>query len=97
MKQAHLFVPSPKWFRSDHVSLGDVVLFFLDTHMKSTGTVWHYGLVTNVSGLTLTIEYTVPPSNTKKSLARAKRDVVRIAHETELDFNTEAHASRVCS
>ena len=97
MKQIHLFVPSPKWFHSDHVSLGDVVLFFLDTHMKSTGTVWHYGLVTNVSGLTLTIEYTVPPSNTKKSLARAKRDVVRIAHETELDFNTEAHASRVCS
>ena len=97
MKQIHLFVPSPKWFHSDYVGVGDVVLFFLDTHMKSTGTTWHYGLVTNVSGLTLTLEYTVPPSNTKKSLMRSKRDVVRIAHEAELDFNTEAHALRVCS
>ena len=97
MKQIHLFVPSPKWFHSDYVGVGDVVLFFLDTHMKSTGTTWHYGLVTNVSGLTLTLEYTVPPSNTKKSLMRSKRDVVRIAHEAELDFNTEAHALRLCS
>ena len=97
MKQIHLFVPSPKWFHSDYVGVWDVVLFFLDTHMKSTGTTWHYGLVTNVSGLTLTLEYTVPPSNTKKSLMRSKRDVVRIAHEAELDFNTEAHALRVCS
>ena len=97
MKQIHLFVPSPKWFHSDYVGVGDVVLFFLDTHMKSTGTTWHYGLVTNVSGLTLTLEYTVPPSNIKKSLMRSKRDVVRIAHEAELDFNTEAHALRLCS
>ena len=72
-----------------------MVLFFLDTHMKSMGTTWHYGLVTNVSGLTLTLEYTVPPSNTKKSLMRSKDS--RIAHEAELDFNTEAHALRVCS
>ena len=97
MKQIHLFVPSPKWFHSDYVGVGDVVLFFLDTHMKSTGTTWHYGLVTNVSGLTLTLECTVPPSNTKKSLMHSKRDVVRIAHEAELDFNTEAHALRLCS
>ena len=97
MKQIHLFVPSPKWFHSDSVQQGDVVLFFLGTHMKATGTVWHYGLVTSVSGLTLTIEYTVPPSNTKKSLTRGMRDVVRIAHETELDFNSEAHALRICS
>lgn len=97
VKQIHLFVPTPKWFHSDKVQKGDVVLFFLSTHMKATGTVWHYGLVVDVQGLTLTVEYTVPPSNTKKSLTRSKRDVVRIAHETELDFNTEAHALRIAS
>jgi len=95
-RQLHLFVPSPKWFHSDDVQIGDVVLFFLSEHMKASGTTWHYGMVTAISGLTLTIEYTVPPSNTKKSLQRSKRDVIRIASESELDFNSEAHALRSC-
>lgn len=95
LKQLHLFIPSPKWFDTDHVAVGDVVLFFIETQFKSTGTVWHYGLVTQVDGLRLTIEYTVPPSNTKKSLERSKRDVVRIAPESELDFNSSAHAMRM--
>lgn len=94
-KQLHLFVPTPKWFKTNKVATGDIVLFFLDVHMKSTGTTWHFGLVVAVSGLTLTIEYTVPPSNLKKSLKRSRRDVVRLAHESELDFNTELHALRI--
>jgi hypothetical protein len=95
LRQLHLFVPSPKWFKTDQVATGDIVLFFLETHMKSTGTTWHFGLVVAVSGLTVTIEYTVPPSNNKKSLQRSRRDVVRLAHESELDFNTELHALRI--
>ncbi len=35
LKQAHLFVPCPKWFRSDDVNAGDVVLFFVEPAMKS--------------------------------------------------------------
>jgi len=97
VKQLHLFVPSPKWFTSDQIKDGDIVLFFMDVHFKSANTKWHYGWVIAVADLTLTIEYTVPPSDTKKSIQRSKRDVVRIAHESELDFNTEVHAQRVFS
>jgi hypothetical protein len=35
LKQAHLFVRCPKWFRYDDVNAGDVVLFFVEPEIKS--------------------------------------------------------------
>jgi len=93
MKQAHLFVPRSKWFTSDEVAVGDIVLFFFESQLKSTR--WHYALVKEVKGHRLILEYTLSPSDTKKLIERSKRDVVRIACEGELDFNTSAHAQRV--
>ena len=93
LKQAHLFVPRSKWFTSDDVAVGDIVLFFLESQLKSTR--WHYALVKEVRGHRLILEYTLSPSDTKKLIERSKRDVVRIACEDELDFNTNAHAERV--
>lgn len=93
LKQAHLFVPRSKWFTSSDVAVGDIVLFFLESQLKATK--WHYALVKEVKGHRLTLEYTLPPSDTKKLIERSKRDVVRIACEDELDFNTNAHAQRV--
>jgi hypothetical protein len=56
LKQAHLFVPRPNWFRSDDVNAGDVVLFFVETELKSAR--WHYALVKEVKGRRLILEYT---------------------------------------
>jgi hypothetical protein len=93
LKQAHLFVPRPKWFRSDDVNAGDVVLFFVEPELKSAR--WHYALVKEVKGRRLILEYTNPPSDSKKLIERSKRDVVRVAHEDELDFNTMSHVQRL--
>jgi hypothetical protein len=59
--------------------------------------IWHYGVVVAIDGLRLTIEYTLPPSVTRKLIERSKRDVVRIAGEDELDFNTESHFKKLVS
>ena len=95
LKQLHLLIPSPKWFKRDQIEVGDIVLFFVETQIKSTSTLWHYGIVLSVQGHRLLIEYTLPPSNTKKEIERSKRDVVRIASEAELDFNSSSHAQRI--
>jgi hypothetical protein len=73
-KQAHLFVPRPKWFRSDDVNVGDVVLFFVEQELKSSR--WHYALVKEVKGRRLILEYTNPPSDSKKLIEKSKRDMV---------------------
>ncbi len=96
LKQLHLFIPRPKWYDSDNVYVNDVVLFFIEeSPMKRRSMHWHYGVVVAIDGQRLTIEYTLPPSTTRKSVQRSKRDVVRIASEDELDFNSESHYRRL--
>jgi hypothetical protein len=98
LKQLHLFVPKAKWYKTDEIFVGDIVLFFIDESlMKKRSMHWHYGVVTAIDGLRLTLEYTLPPSMNRKSLQRSKRDVVRIASEEELDFNSESHFLRLMS
>jgi hypothetical protein len=75
------------------VNAGDVVLFFVEPELKSAR--WHYALVKEVKGRRLILEYTNPPSDSKKLIERSKRDVVRVAHEDELDFNTMSHVQRL--
>ena len=96
LKQLHLFIPRPKWYNSDEVKVGDVVLFFLEeAPFKRRSMHWHYGLVLAVDGQKLTLEYTLTSGPTRKSVQRSKRDVVRIASEDELDFNSESHFHRL--
>jgi hypothetical protein len=98
LKTLHLFVPRPKWYESDDVFVHDIVLFFIDdSPIKQRSMIWHYGVVVAIDGLRLTIEYTLPPSVTRKLIERSKRDVVRIAGEDELDFNTESHFKKLVS
>ena len=95
-KQMHLLIPKPKWFTSDKVNVGDIALFFIDENlMKTRNQVWKYGLVTAISGQRITLEYTTQNSFTKKFIERSKRDIVRIASENELDFNSRSHKNRV--
>ena len=90
-KRVHLLIPRSKWFTSDSIFVNDICLFFLDDcSFKSRCVSWHYGRVTAISGIRLTIEYT-SGSGTKKLLERSKRQVVRIASEDELNFNTKSH------
>ena len=92
VKQIHLFIPKSKWFTSDQVFLGDLVMFFIgESELKPRSQVWHYGRVVEINGKRLTLEYTLFPSNTKKLIERSKRDVVRIASEDELCFNSKDH------
>ncbi len=96
LKQLHLFIPRPKWYNTDDVSVDDIVLFFIEeSSMKKRSMHWHYGVVAAIDGQKLTIEYTLPPSATRKSVQRSKRDVVRICSEDELDFNSESHFRRL--
>jgi hypothetical protein len=96
VKQIHLFIPKSKWFSSDEVFLGDLVIFFIgESELKLRSQVWHYGRVVEISGKRLTLEYTLYPSDTKKLIERSKRDVVRIASEDELCFNSKAHKDKV--
>jgi hypothetical protein len=95
-KQMHLLIPKPKWFTSDKLNVGDIALFFIDENlMKTRNQFWKYGLVTAISGQRITLEYTTQNSFTKKSIERSKRDIVRIASENELDFNSRSHKNRV--
>ncbi len=59
-----MFVPRLKWFRSDDVNAGDVVMFFVEQELKSAR--WHYALVKEVKGHRLIHEYTNPTSDSKK-------------------------------
>ena len=96
VKQIHLLVPKPKWFKTSHVSVGDIVLFFIEENLlKSRNQFWKYGIVTSISGSRLTIQYTTQNSFAKKLIERNKRDVVRIASESELDFNSKSHKEKV--
>ena len=96
LKQLNLFIPRSKWFKSDQVSVDDIVLFFIEEcSVKKRSMKWHYGLVTSVTGQRLQITYTVPPSTTRKQIERSKRDVVPIASEDKLDCNSEAHAKKI--
>jgi hypothetical protein len=87
LKQAHLFVPYPKWFRSDDMNAEDVVLFFVEPEMKSALRSCQGGDI---------LEYTKKGVLIQKTLIeRSKRNVVRIAPEYELDFNTISHVQRL--
>ena len=66
-----------------------------ETSFKPRSMVWHYAKVVKIKGLRLTLEYTSQGSNAKKLIERSKRQVVRIAHENELNFNTKAHYEKM--
>ena len=69
LKQMHLFVPYPKWFRSSEITIGDIVLFFIEENrLKSRNQFWKYGIILAKSGQRLTIEYTVQSSFSKKKI-----------------------------
>ena len=90
-KRVHLFIPRSKWFANDSIFTNDICLFFLDdSPMKARNTLWHYGRVIAVNGGRLQIEYSVG-SSSKRILERSKRQIVRIASEEELNFNTHEH------
>ena len=78
------------------VMVGDLVLFYTSENAFHTRSIpWKYGIVKAISGSKLTIEYTVGESFAKKNIERQKMQVVRIAHESELDFNSSKHKERV--
>jgi len=92
----HLFVPRPKWFRSSEITVGDIVLFFIEENqLKSRNQFWKYGIILAKSGQRLTIEYTVQSSFSKKKIERNMRDVVRIASESELEYNSHKHKDQI--
>ena len=96
LKQMHLFVPRPKWFRSSEIKIGDIVLFFIEENqLKSRNQFWKYGIILAKSGQRLTIEYTVQSSFSKKKIERNMRDVVRIASESELEYNSHKHKDQI--
>lgn len=97
-KQMFLLIPRPKWFKSDQLSINDIVLFFLDdSPFKERSRQWHYGRVINLSGNQVTLEYTIGSSTTKKSISRTKRTCCRIASEEELCFNSSKHMDSIVS
>ena len=97
-KQMFLLIPRPKWFKSDQLSINDIVLFFLDdSPFKERSRPWHYGRVINLSGNQVTLEYTIGSSTTKKSISRTKRTCCRIASEEELCFNSSKHMDSIVS
>ena len=78
------------------VMIGDVVLFYTSENVFHARSIpWKYGLVKAISGSRLTIEYTIGDSFAKKTIERNKKQVVRIAHESELDFNSDKHKERL--
>ena len=86
LKRTHLFIPKSKWLKSDVVSIGDIVLFFIDdSSFKARNIVWHYARILNINNSRLTLEYS------GKTIERSKRQVVRVCSEEELIFNTESH------
>ena len=96
VKQIHLLVPRPKWFDESSVEKGDVVLFFtIENAFHARNQPWKYGKVVEIDGTRLTLEYTAGESFQKKEIVREKRNVVRLAHESELDFNSDRHKERV--
>jgi hypothetical protein len=89
-------IPRSKWFESDHITEGDIVLFFLeDSPIASKSRPWHIGWVRAISGSRLTIEYTIGMSDTKKIIERSKRDCCRVSAEDELIFNSHEHMQKV--
>ena len=92
LKRAHLFIPKSKWFKSDCLTAGDIVLFFIDdSSFKTRNIVWHYARVISINNSRLTLEFS------GKLLERSKRQVVRICSEEELIFNTESHYRELSS
>ena len=95
LKFTHLLIPRSKWFQSDDLFVNDIVLFFIDEmHIKKRSMTWHYARVRSIDGQRVIVEYSTS-SNTKKTLERSKRDLVRIASEDELCFNTCEHHDKV--
>ena len=96
VKRAHLFIPKSKWYSSDSIFVNDLCLFFLnDSQMKARLTKWHFGLVTEIKGSQVTLEYCLTDSGTRKTLTRCKRQLVRIAGEEELNLNDQAHFDKI--
>jgi hypothetical protein len=91
IKTAHLYIPKSKWFSSDAVFINDIVLFFIEEPKFQRSSPWHYARVKGINGKRLTLEYTIGNSKSKKLIERSKRQVIRIANENELDFNSRSH------
>ena len=96
-------ITKPKWPTTSKLDVGDIVLFFMqESSMGKRYTEWHYGKVKSIVKDTVEISYTCGDSDISqvrslKSLIRAKRNLVRLAKESELNIGTRAHHKEVTS
>ena len=94
-------ITKPKWPSTSKLDVGDIVLFFMqESSMGKRYTEWHYGKVKSIVKDTVEISYTcgdsdISQARSLKFLIRAKRNLVRIAKESELNIGTRAHYKEV--
>ena len=94
-------IAKPKWPISSNISINDIVLFFLEeSKMGKKYMDWHYGRVLSINKNDIEVQYTVGKAEIQtiskvKTLIRSRRDLVRIASESELDFGTSTHFERI--
>ena len=96
LKRVHLFIPKSKWFKTDDIFVNDICLFFIDDPgFKPRSTKWHYGKVIAIKNNRISLSYKLPGSVSMKTIVRSARDVVRVASEGELEFNTRLHHKNI--
>ena len=96
LKSLHLFIPCPKWFKSDLLEVNDIVVFFTQESFKVHSCSWHYAQVTEVHGNRLTLRYFQGQQGSEKTIERQKRDVVRVASMEELNMSSADHFKKLC-
>ena len=98
--QVPSLIGKPKWPKSSEIFVNDIILFFLEeSRMGKKYIDWHYWRVLSIKKNAIEIQYTVGNGDVNvlpkpKSLVRSRRDIVRIASESELDFGTKSHYNK---
>ena len=98
--QVPSLIGKPKWPKSSEILVNDIILFFLEeSKMGKKYMDWHYGRVLSIKKNAIEIQYTVGNGDVNvlskpKRLVRSRRDIVRIASESELDFGTKSHYNK---
>lgn len=87
LKSLHLFIPRPKWFKSDLLEVKDIVIFFIQESFKVHSCIWHYAQVTGIQGNRLTLRY-FQGKGGERTVERQRRDVVRVASLEELNMTS---------
>ena len=94
-------IAKPKWPTTTDLDVGDIVLFFLEeSKMGKKYMDWHYGRVVTVQKNTVELQYVVGNGDASsvpqpRLLIRSRRDLVKIAKESELDFGSPKHYNRM--